>query len=297
MTSPWLHRYAVLLAVCTLFLILAGASVTSSEAGLSVPDWPLSYGEVMPPMEGKVFYEHGHRMVASAVGFMTVVLAIWLWRADPRGWMRKLGWAAVLLVIAQGVLGGMTVRYLLPRPVSISHACIAQLFFSLTVAMAVFTSAGWRREPVLFEDSGWPSIRSLAIAAPILVLAQIALGAGFRHRAFGIMPHVVGAFVVTALVLMVAIFVVVQFGQNPDLRRSAISLMGITCVQVLFGVAAYLMRMTAGVGAPTTQLIVYTVIHVAVGALTMAASVVLAIHVLRSVRPSLAPTGSLRPVS
>ena len=297
MTSPWLHRYAVLLAVCTLFLILAGASVTSNEAGLSVPDWPLSYGEVMPPMEGKVFYEHGHRMVASGVGFMTVVLAIWLWRSDPRGWMKKLGWAAVVLVIAQGVLGGITVMYLLPPPVSISHACIAQLFFSLTVAFAVFTSPGFQREPSLVEDSGWPSLRSLAVIAPILVLAQIALGAGFRHRAFGVMPHVIGAFIVTAVVLMVAIFVLVQFGEHRDLKRSAIGLMAVTCVQVIFGVAAYFVRISTGVGAPTGQLIAYTVIHVAVGALTMAASVVLAIHVLRSVRPSLAPTGSLRPVS
>src|SRR6476646_9237228 len=91
MASPWLHRYAVALAVCTLFLVIAGASVTSNQAGLSVPDWPLSYGKVMPEMRGGVFFEHGHRMIASTVGFLTIVLAVWLWRADNRRWMKMLG--------------------------------------------------------------------------------------------------------------------------------------------------------------------------------------------------------------
>src|ERR1700681_4778369 len=125
----WLHRYAVLLAVCTLFLVVAGASVTSKEAGLSVPDWPLSYGQVMPPMVGGVFFEHGHRMVATTVGMLTIGLVIFLARAERRAWMRKLGWIALAAVVAQGVLGGLTVLLLLPPAVSISHACLAQLFF------------------------------------------------------------------------------------------------------------------------------------------------------------------------
>ena len=135
-----LHRFAVLLAISTLFLVIAGASVTSNQAGLSVPDWPLSYGQVMPEMKGGVFYEHGHRMIASAVGFLTVIFAMWLWRAEPRAWVRRLGLVAVAGVILQGVLGGLTVLYLLPKAVSISHACLAQLFFSTTVALALFTS-------------------------------------------------------------------------------------------------------------------------------------------------------------
>src|SRR5829696_7564454 len=128
MEHPWLHRFAVLLAVCTLLLVIAGASVTSNQAGLSVPDWPLSYGQVMPEMEGGVFYEHGHRMIASFVGFLTVILAIWLWRSEPRPWLRRLGLIALAAVIVQGVLGGMTVLFMLPKAVSISHACLAQLF-------------------------------------------------------------------------------------------------------------------------------------------------------------------------
>src|SRR3954463_13016612 len=111
MGSPWLHRFAVVLAGCTLFLVIAGASVTSNQAGLSVPDWPLSYGQVMPEMRGGVFYEHGHRMVATTVGILTLVLTVWLWRADPRRWMKKLGLAALGAVVLQGVLGGMTVLF------------------------------------------------------------------------------------------------------------------------------------------------------------------------------------------
>src|SRR3954463_8026608 len=122
MGSPWLHRFAVVLAGCTLFLVIAGASVTSNQAGLSVPDWPLSYGKVMPEMKGGVFYEHGHRMIATLVGFLTVILAIWIWRADERPWMRRLGLWALAAVIVQGVLGGMTVKFMLPKPVSIAHA-------------------------------------------------------------------------------------------------------------------------------------------------------------------------------
>src|ERR1700693_4325122 len=100
----WLHRYAVLLAVCTLFLVIAGASVTSKEAGLSVPDWPLSYGQVIPEMTGGVLFETGHRMIATVVGILTIILAIWIASSEKgkakRGWMRRLGWIALSLVVA-----------------------------------------------------------------------------------------------------------------------------------------------------------------------------------------------------
>src|SRR5438067_9882997 len=193
MHNAWLHRYTVVVAICTMFLVVAGGLVTSNDAGLSVPDWPLSYGKLMPKMEGGIFFEHGHRMVATTVGLLTIILAIWLSRADQRRWMRRLGWIALAAVIAQGLLGGATVIFLLPKPVSISHACLAQLFFSTTVAIAIFTSSSWRRGPEIVEDSGWPSLRSLALAAPIFVLVQLALGAGYRHRAFTVLPHIFGA--------------------------------------------------------------------------------------------------------
>jgi cytochrome c oxidase assembly protein subunit 15 len=293
-SGPWvrmrprdmaLHRFTVFLAICTLFLVMAGASVTSNQAGLSVPDWPLSYGQVMPEMKGGVFYEHGHRMIASAVGFLTVILAIWLWRTEERKWLKALGWASLVAVIVQGVLGGMTVLFLLPKPVSIAHACLAQVFFCTTVAMALFTSPGWRRGPVPVEDQGWPSFRSLAIVTPVLVLLQIALGAGYRHRAFGILPHVIGAVIIGAIILMFAVFVLLQFPKHDALRRSALMLASITLVQVLLGIATYLARLNSlHAVTPDLAMIVSTIAHVGFGALTMAATVLLAIQVLRHVK-------------
>lgn len=285
MSNIWLHRYAIVLAVCTLFLVVAGASVTSNDAGLSVPDWPLSYGRLMPEMTGGIFYEHGHRMIATTVGFLTIILAVWLWRADDRPWMRRLGWASLAAVIVQGILGGLTVILLLPKPVSISHACLAQLFFSTTVAVAVFTSPSWRRGAVVVEDAGWPSHRSLAIIVPVSVLAQLALGAAYRHKALGLIPHVVGAIVVGGLVLLSAIFVITQYPAHRVLTRSASALLWITMAQILLGIAAYLSRIsTVDAPQPMPVMVVFTVLHVGVGALTMAASIVLSIQVFRNVR-------------
>lgn len=279
--NPYLHRYAVALAVCTLFLVVAGASVTSNQAGLSVPDWPLSYGQVMPQMTGGVFFEHGHRMVATFVGLLTIGLAIWLSIADQRPWMKKLGWISLGAVIVQGLLGGLTVLLLLPPVVSVSHACLAQLFFSTTVLIAKFTSRSWLEGPEPVEDYGTPSLRSLAILLPLLLLAQVALGAAFRHGAMTVMAHVIGAMVVSPAVLIVCAFVLHQFPEHRTLRPAAIALLGITLTQVLLGVGAYYTRLDATKN-PLAMVIV-TVAHVATGAMTLASSIVLAVQILRNV--------------
>jgi heme a synthase len=293
-----LHRFAILLAVSTLFLIIAGASVTSNQAGLSVPDWPLSYGQVMPEMEGGVFYEHGHRMIASAVGFLTIVMAVWLWRVDDRKWLKNLGLLGVAAVILQGVLGGMTVLFMLPKSVSISHACLAQLFFAATVGIAIFTSPGWRRGPEFVDDSGWPSLRSLAVTASVLTLLQVALGAGFRHRAFGIMPHILVALVLTVVLIMIATFVIVQFPKHRALTKAAWALMGVTVVQICLGVLAYVVRLNHWDAAyPTGILVASTVAHVAFGALTVAAIAALTLEIFYHVRPKAALESGLPAVS
>src|SRR3989304_4504251 len=139
-----LNRFAWLTAGATLLLLVAGARATSNAAGRAVPDWPLSYGTWMPPMVGNILYEHGHRMVATFVGLLTIILAVWLWRSEPRRWVRRLGLAALAAVILQGLLGGLTVLLLLPRPVSIAHASLAPIFFCLTVSLAVITSRDWK---------------------------------------------------------------------------------------------------------------------------------------------------------
>ena len=293
MQTIWLHRFTLLLAILTLFLVVAGASVTSYEAGLSVPDWPLSYGQVMPEMVGGVFYEHGHRMVATTVGFLTIILAVWLTMSDERGWMRRLGWVALAAVVVQGVLGGLTVIFLLPKAVSVSHACLAQLFFSLTVAIALFTSPGWKQGAEMVEDSGTPSMRTLAVITPIALLAQVALGAAYRHRALGLVPHVIGALVVTGIVLMAAMFALQQFPKHSALRRASLTMAVITLVQVFLGIAAYMSRIyTSESVQPVSVMVLFTVLHVAVGALTMASSVVFAIQIRRNVQEA-APAGGV----
>jgi cytochrome c oxidase assembly protein subunit 15 len=292
MRNPWLHRYATLVAVCTLFLVIAGASVTSKEAGLSVPDWPLSYGQVIPQMTGGVLFETGHRMIATVVGILTIILAIWIARVERRTWMRRLGWLALGGVVAQGVLGGATVLLLQPAPVSIAHACLAQLFFSVTVAIAVFTSRNWQQGPEPVEDYGWPSLRFLAALTPLLVLVQIGLGAGFRHRAFGLLPHVIGAMIVPLMILLVGAFVLHQFPKHRALRPPAVGLLTITGVQILLGIVAYVARINAA-EYPLTM-VISTVTHVATGGLTLAASVVLAIQIRRNVRVTASETADTR---
>jgi cytochrome c oxidase assembly protein subunit 15 len=284
METPWLHRYTVLLAVCTLFLVVAGAAVTSNEAGLSVPDWPLSYGSLMPAMIGGVRFEHGHRLIATAVGLLTIGLVVWLFRSGPAvpAYVKKLGIVALAGVIVQGVLGGLTVLWLLPPPVSIAHACLAQVFFSITVALALFTSKSWGAETEPVEDHGWPSLRSLAVVTPALVLVQIALGAAFRHRAMGILPHILGAMMVVFALVIVGAFVLHQFPTHRPLRRAAAWMMAMAGVQVFLGIVAFMARL--GENAQSAAMLPSTVAHVAGGGLTLASTTMLSILIRRHVR-------------
>jgi heme a synthase len=279
-----LHRYSVFLALCTLVLVMAGATVTSKEAGLSVPDWPLSYGQVMPPMTGNIFYEHGHRMIASAVGFLTIILAVWLWRSNEPVWLKRLGWIALGLVIVQGTLGGLTVLYLLPPAVSILHACTAQAFFTLVCSIALFTSPGWKRPLIPMEDSG--GLRGMVLAMPISVFLQLALGAAYRHKMIGLVWHVGGAMAVAAIVFFVGIFALLQMRDQAQIRKWTVAALVVTGMQVFLGVAAYMARVaTAEDPQPMPIMIWFTVAHVATGALTLATNTMLAIQVRRQVQP------------
>src|ERR1700741_3495050 len=165
-----LRRFTKLVAVLTLFLIFAGAMVTSTGSGLAVPDWPLSYGMLMPPMVGGIFYEHGHRMIAATVGVLTVLQAIWLQGRARKRFLRVLGWASVGAVIAQGVLGGLTVLFLLPKAISIAHAGLAEIFLCLNVSIAFFASRSFDRMRAM-EKGDAPIGGTTALA--ILVYAQI----------------------------------------------------------------------------------------------------------------------------
>ena len=293
MTPRALQRYALAVAVCTGVLVFAGGLVTSTGSGLSVPDWPLSYGQIMPPMVGNVRFEHGHRMVASTVGLLTVILAVWLWKREPRVWVRRLGLAALAAVVLQGLLGGLTVKMLLPAPVSVAHGALGQMFFCITVAIALFTSAAWWR-PVTPRDEpdAAVSLRMLAILTTFAVFVQLILGAIMRHReaglaipdfplAFGrVIPpftsanvavhfaHRAWAWVVATLVAVTVARVLRAHRDVPELVRPAYLLAALVALQVGLGATTIWTQKAA---LPTT-------FHVLNGALVLATSLVLTLQ-------------------
>ena len=290
-TPVALHRFAVFTAASTFCLLIAGALVTSRDAGLSVPDWPLSYGQWMPPMIGGIFYEHGHRMVASFVGLLTIVLALWLWRAESRRWVRRLGFAALGAVVAQGLLGGMTVLFLLPTAVSVGHACLAQLFFSMTVVLALVTSPGWHRPPPPGPDpppdARRPSLKALCVLGSAMIFVQLLMGAAFRHKGFGIIPHLIGACVVAAVVLWIMARVAATHSSQADIFGWALAINGLLMLQLVLGAGAYWIRdITQDAPQPLPPMVVLTVAHVVLGAVLLACSVVLTFQTSRGARRS-----------
>src|SRR6266487_3322629 len=183
----WLNIFVWLTAIATLFLICSGGMVTSKGVGLAVPDWPTTFGYNMflfPVSKwiGGIFFEHTHRLIASAVGFLTIILAIWLWRSEPRRWVRKLGAVALGAVILQGVLGVLRVT-MLKDEIGIFHACLAQAFLGLVVVIALVTSKLWRAlSDAAVDPKKFAPIKTIAIAATIAIYVQLALGATMRHQ-------------------------------------------------------------------------------------------------------------------
>ena len=291
----WLHRYTKLVAASTVLLIAAGGMVTSTGSGLSVPDWPNTYGWFMFsfPMDkwvGGILYEHSHRLIASMVGFLTVILAIWTWRADPRPWVRKLGFAALGAVILQGLLGGLTVLLLLPPAVSIGHAGLAQLFFCITLTLALVTSPSWQTPEPQIDDA---LLRRISATTTLLIYAQILLGATMRHTgaglaiptfplAFGhVLPpiwtpaiavhfaHRVGALLVMCGIFAIAAEVWRRHRGRPDLVRPALLLVLLVCSQATLGALVILSGLQP----------VINTLHVVNGALVLGTSLVLTLRV------------------
>jgi len=287
MTDPqppsWLHRFAVLTACATFLLIIAGALVVGHDAGLAVPDWPLSYGTLFPKMEGNIFYEHGHRMIAGLVATLTIVLAVLLWRAERRPWVRSLGIVAVLAVVLQAVLGGLTVLYLLPTPVVVGHACLAQIFFCITLSLAVVTSRAWNVPGTTAEDAGFPNFRHIAVAATTAVFIQLILGAARRHHALGIAPHMAWAAVVMILVLYTAFAGAGRFGASqPILRNLSVLAMLLVGGQIVLGFESYFTRLSSDQAPqPEDPMILATTAHVAVGALLLGTMLVITLFAYR----------------
>lgn len=305
-TPVWLRLYTIFVALATLFLIYAGAMVTSTGSGLAVPDWPLSYGMVFPPMVGGIFYEHGHRMIAASVGLFTVIQALLLQKFEPKRFVRILGWLSVLTVVVQGVLGGLTVLFLLPPVISIGHAGLAELFFVANVAIAFFTSASYVR--IRAANAG-VDVSAATRTLPVVIFIQILLGALMRHLGAGlaipdfplsmgrIIPpmtstaiavnfaHRAGALVVLVAAVWVAVKVIAT-GSAP-LKRLVVWFTAAFCFQIVL--AAF----TVWSGRNP----VITSFHVAAGATLFALSLLIALVAGAAQRPAEQVSGIGREVT
>ncbi len=282
------HRFAVFLAGWVFLLIIAGALVTSNDAGLSVPDWPTSFGSLykIPKLVGGVKFEHIHRMIAQGAGLFTIILAVWTWRTDRRRWLRYLLLAAVLMVVVQGILGGITVLYYLPPLVSSSHAALAQTFFCTVAAIALFTGRRWIEEvPEVQTDVRRPSLFTLTLLSIFVLYVQLFLGAMFRHHGMSWWPHVVHATVVAVVLTWTGVRALSLYSKIEEVRRPAIALLALMVTQLCLGFLAFLTRVAWGRDAvqPELPMVLSTVAHVAVGALLLATTVILAIRVWRHV--------------
>jgi len=278
----------VFTAGVTLLLLVAGALVTSNDAGLSVPDWPTTFGSIykMPRMVGGVKFEHGHRMVAEFVGLLTIVLAAWTWRAERRRWLRILAVAGLGTVIVQGVLGGLTVLFYLPAPISSAHAAVAQTFFCIAVCIAMFTGRQWVEEtPRVEVDTRHPSLFTLTLLSVFVLYVQLLLGAMFRHHGMSWWPHVAHAAVVAVVLTWTSTRALSVYSRIDEIRQPAMMLLSLLITQLCLGFAAFLTRVAWGKQAlqPELPMVISTVAHVAVGALLLATTVVLTIQVWRHV--------------
>jgi cytochrome c oxidase assembly protein subunit 15 len=274
----------------TVALLVAGALVTSNEAGDSVPDWPLSFGRWLIRSNNfvaNVRYEYSHRFVAGVVGVTTLLFAICAYFGERRGWMRRLGLVALAGVIAQAAIGGL--RVLFPEYkalIAIPHALVAQSFFAVIVSMAVFTSRSWfePREPT--PEKAGVSVRRLSTLTLAAVLVQLVLGAGFRHGAIGIIPHITGAVVVTSLIAVTGLLVIRRHSSERYLTRPARLAVELLVIQLGLGAAAYLARLASATDPqPLEPMISLTVAHLVVGALTLAAVLVLMLRCHQVVAP------------
>jgi cytochrome c oxidase assembly protein subunit 15 len=297
-----LHLFAVLVAVSTGILIFAGGLVTSTESGLSVPDWPNTYGYFMfffplEKMVGGIRYEHTHRLVASTVGLLILVLAAWLWRSEPRRWVRRLGYIALTAVVTQGILGGITVLWYLPDPISIAHASLAQIVFCLTITIALVTSPGWKQA---YANRGPApddlTLRTVAAVTTGLIYLQIVVGATMRHTGAGLaiadfplmfgqlipphwdpkiaihFAHRLGAVIVSLAILATTGHVFHHYRRRPELVRPSLLLLVLLTTQITLGALTVLSQ----------KEFIINSLHVVNGASVLVTSLVLTLRAHRA---------------
>ncbi|MBI3252124.1 MAG: COX15/CtaA family protein [Candidatus Omnitrophica bacterium] len=283
MNNSRLHLYSKFLTAATLVLIAAGGLVTSTRSGLSVPDWPLSYGKLFPPMIGGIRFEHTHRVIAGLVGVLTLVLMIALLKTEKRPWLKGLGVAAFGAVIAQAVLGGLTVKYLLPAPISVLHACLAQSFFALMASVALFTSREWLGEkPILSENAA--SLRRLVLATSGFVFLQLFLGAVARHSAnrASVGIHIAVAFLIVLHALLTYLKISREKTILGRLDRHAALFGLLALIQIFLGFGSFVFtRMLEKTEAPRLGAVLFTTAHQTLGALILGLVVLLTIRIFR----------------
>ena len=281
----WLRRYAVFVACCSFVLVIAGGLVTSNDAALSVPDWPLSYGRLVPALEGGIRYEFAHRAMAALVGLLTLGLAVSLNSTQRRRdaeisaeisaentkaakTLRTLAWTAVGVVAAQAALGGLTVKLVAPAWATIAHAALGQVFFVIIVVICTGLYRGFA------PMRGWhlPSV-----ICTVALFAQTILGAGVRYQVVAPAAHIGGAILATVLAMWAGLGLLMQHMDNAAVRRPAVLLLSVTFSQVFLGIGAMMARV-AYLDAPQPMpiMVLFTVAHVAVGSLAVGAGVALA---------------------
>ena len=293
--NRWSHGLAIVLSGGTLLLLAAGAMVTSTGSSLAVPDWPLAYGELFPPMVGGILYEHGHRLVAATVGLLTLILAGWLAWAEERRWVKFLGLGAAVLVIVQGLLGGLTVIFLLPKPVSISHAITAQLFFLLTVVLFQVTGPAWNTWKGESGKGSAKGVRIWGLLALTAIMIELLVGAMMRHNSAGLAipdwPLAYGGvapplssfpLIIHYIHRMLALLVLVAVGGTlwvtlrghrgrPLLVRPAMAMGLLLVIQALLGGGAILTKLS----------VLFTTLHVVNGALLLGSAGLLLLRAYR----------------
>ena len=270
--------------------------MTSTGSALAVPDWPLAFGKLIPPLTGGIRFEWGHRVAAGTVSILTLILAFWTWWREPRRWVRITAFGALGLVLLQAVLGGLTVLMLLPLPLAVAHAAAAQAFFCFMIAMVLFTSPGFGQRTADAE-SPWPQQQRLstvlATATTAAVYLQIMIGAVMRHLGAGLVipdfptsyghllptfysfavainfAHRCGALIVTLMVTWTFTRVIRFYSAARPLRNGAVLMVALLLLQLTLG--AFTIWSGRAV-LPTTA-------HVAVGAAVLGASLAVTIRV------------------
>ena len=261
-------------AAAAVLLLVAGGMVTSTNSGMAVPDWPLSYGRWLPKMTGGVFFEHGHRMIAAFIGLLILLMAFYTQFDESRPGVRRLAWWTLFGVCLQGVLGGVTVLFNLPVAVSAAHATLGQTVFCLLVVMADLV--GGEPAPAALEPLG--RLPALSLAAVAALWCQLVMGAVMRHGGSGIAPHLAGAAV--AALAAGALGAAALARREASVSRPGGALLALLAAQLALGLATADFR-TDPLPRANPAMIAAATAHLVIGALLLGTSVLLAFRLHR----------------